>query len=966
MEETTRRVCNRFETGLIWKSDNIEFPNSYPMAVRRLEALERKLAKDPALRARVHEQLDEYVAKGYCHRATPSELAATDIKRVWYLPLGIVVNPRKPAKVRLVWDAAAQVNGVSFNSVLLKGPDLLTPLVAVLSHFREHEIARKNSGETPQIYVIDVATFGSTCSPSSAQFVKNLNAKEHMEEFPRAATAIIKYHYVDAYLDSFATVEEAIEVVKQVKHIHARGGFEIRNFLSNSEQVLSAIKDASPNESKELSIVRAEKTKSVLGMRWNPYDDVFSYAFSPKEEIMAIMDPTHIPTKREMLKLVMSLFDPLGFITFFLIHGRILIQDAWAAGLGWDTPVNERLLGKWTLWLNKFSALNTLRIPRSYFTHKVDEPKQLHVFVDASKEAYACVAYIRAMGPNGIEVAMVAAKSKVAPIKVLSVPRLELKAAVLGTRLASSVESSHSFRFDRKYFWSDSKTVLACINSDHRKYHQFVGVRIGEILTSTRMNEWRYVRSGQNPADPATKWGAGPNFDLGSLWFRGPTFLYDPEETWPENRSFTTATELTSAQHSHWRAPPPLIDVSRFSKWERLLRSQAYVIRFIENLKRLKSGKSVYSGILTQEELQRAEKLLWKQAQTEVFEVERRTLLETQGGPNARHNLVLKSSPIHKLWPYLDEDGLLRMRGRIGAAWYAPYEAKYPVILPDTHLISYLLTDWFHRRYRHAYHETIVNEMRQQFEIPKLRVLVKKVAKHCLTCRLAKANPRPPPMAPLPKQRLTPYVRPFTYVGVDYFGPLFVKVGRQVVKRWVALFTCMTVRAIHLEVVHNLSTESFVMAVRRFIARRGAPAEFFSDNGTCFGGANKQLQNEIQSRSDALATTFTNANTRWNFNPPGAPHMGGVWERLVRSVKQAIGTIIDSPRKPNDETLATVLSDTESMINSRPLTYVPLETADKESLTPNHFLLGSSSGVKQPPAAPVDHRAVLRSSWNLA
>lgn len=197
---------------------------------------------------------------------------------------------------------------------------------------------------------------------------------------------------------------------------------------------------------KELSIVRTEQTESVLGMKWNPHDDVFSYALSPRADISKVMEALHIPTKREMLKLVMSLFDPLGFVTFFLIHGRILIQDAWAAGLDWDAPIKEPLLQKWRLWLSYFPSLNILRIPRCYFRSRMDEPKQLHVFVDASREAYACIAYLTAMGPEGIEVAMVSAKSKVAPIKVLSVPRLELKAAVLGTRLAETVISSHSFQ----------------------------------------------------------------------------------------------------------------------------------------------------------------------------------------------------------------------------------------------------------------------------------------------------------------------------------------------------------------------------------------------------------------------------------------------------------------------------------------------------------------------------------------
>ncbi|XP_062700111.1 uncharacterized protein LOC134284819 [Aedes albopictus] len=626
LSETTRRVGNRFETGLLWKADDVQFPNSYPMAVKRLEALEKKLNKEPDLRLRVQQQLDDYIAKGYCHRASIKELAATDDKSVWYLPLSIVFNPRKPNKIRLVWDAAAQVNGISFNSALLKGPDLLVPLVAVLSHFREHKVAvsgdikemflrmlirakdrqaqrflwREDRSETPQIYVIDVATFGSTCSPSSAQFVKNLNAQEYMQQFPRAATAIVKFHYVDDYLDSFATVEEAIETVQKVKYIHSMGGFEIRNFLSNSEQVLAAIHEECDENGKELNITRAEKVESVLGMKWTPNADVFSYAISPKQDISKIFEPRYVPTKREMLKVVMSLFDPLGLVTFFLIHGRILIQDAWAAGIGWDTLIDGPLYHNWQLWIRGFQPLKGLRVPRNYFQHTVNGAVQLHVFVDASTVAYACVAYFAVFGPKGMEVTLISAKGKVAPIKVLSVPRLELNAAVLGTRLAESVINSHSYQVDRKFFWTDSRTVLAWINSDHRRYHQFVAVRIGEILSSTRMNEWRYVPSGQNPADLATKWGNGPSFDMENQWFRGPAFLQGSEDTWPKTRRFTTATELNNAQHIHWRATQPVIDVARFSKWERLQRTQAYVLRFVNNLKCQHKGEALALGMLSQ------------------------------------------------------------------------------------------------------------------------------------------------------------------------------------------------------------------------------------------------------------------------------------------------------------------------------------------------------------------------------
>ena len=199
-------------------------------------------------------------------------------------------------------------------------------------------------------------------------------------------------------------------------------------------------------------------------------------------------------------------------------------------------------------------------------------------------------------------------------------------------------------------------------------------------------------------------------------------------------------------------------------------------------------------------------------------------------------------------------------------------------------------------------------------------------------------------MAPLPPARLAAFVRPFSYVGVGYFGTLLVKLGRSNAKRWIALFTCLTVRAIHLEVAFNLSTDSCISCVRRFVCRRGSPIEFISDNGTNFRGADRILRNQINS---GLTATFTNSCTKWSFNPPGAPHMGGAWERLVRSVKSGMEGAY-SEGKLDDEGLQTLILEIESIVNGRPLTYLPLESAESEALTPNHFLLGSSMGTKVP------------------
>ena len=206
---------------------------------------------------------------------------------------------------------------------------------------------------------------------------------------------------------------------------------------------------------------------------------------------------------------------------------------------------------------------------------------------------------------------------------------------------------------------------------------------------------------------------------------------------------------------------------------------------------------------------------------------------------------------------------------------------RHPVILPRKHRVTELLIHKYHCYYQHGNNETVVNEMRQLYSIPRLRVAVKKISRDCQHCKIRRARPRVPPMAPLLPARLAHNERAFTYTGVDYFGPLQVKLGRSKVKRWVALFTCLMVRAGHLEIVYTLSTKSCISCIRRFVSRRGPPVEFFSDNATNFQGADRVLKHQI---SQGLSATFTNTNIKWNFIPPGAPHMGGAWERLVQSV----------------------------------------------------------------------------------
>ncbi|XP_055615006.1 uncharacterized protein LOC129761312 [Toxorhynchites rutilus septentrionalis] len=803
LEKTTKRIGRHYETGLQWMEEEIELPDSYGMALQRHQCLQRRMDRNPALRENISRQIKEYVEKGYAHRATPAELESANPRKAWFLPLGAVTNPNKPGKVRLIWDAAAKASGVSLNSVLLKGPDQLTLLPAILFRFRLYYIAvsadieqmfhqlgiiqdDKNSlrflwsdtADGPvKIYLMDVATFGATSSPASAQYVKNVNAQEHIKQYPRAVEGILKSHYVDDYLDSFGTETQAVKVSAEVRLIHHNGGFHLRNWRSNSERVLTELGEPAVIDSKNLNLDCGEQVDRVLGMLWTSSSDELSFSTRMSDEVTNLLHNDTRPTKRQVLRCVMSLFDPLGLLAPFIIHGKVLIQELWRAGTQWDETVSDEVFENWNRWTRMIEFISTLRIPRCYFPRATEDTYkdvQLHVFVDASEIAYSCAAYVRTTVGDCV---LVSGKSKVAPLKPISIPRLELQACVLGARLLKFVQDNHPVVFSKRFLWTDSSTARSWIRSDPRRYKPFVAHRVGEILEITDVSEWRWVPSKLNPADEATKWGRGPYFHPDSQWFNRPDLLRLPEEKWPQ---MTGTVEVTTedARPSvlfHF-AMEPVLDFERFTTWKRMLRTTAYVLRFFFNISKPEQKRC---GSLTQAELLDAERTIMKLVQRESYPDET-AVLEQRDSQQNGHD---RNSKLYQLMPAVDENGLLRQQSRVAVAKNMEYDARFPIILPPKHRAVRLLVEDYHRRYRHANNETIVNELRQRFTISSLRQLIRSVAYECQLCKIRKALPSNPPMAALPPARLAMHCRPFTYVGLDYFGPFLTKVGRSNVKR---------------------------------------------------------------------------------------------------------------------------------------------------------------------------------------
>lgn len=1004
LEKSTKDLGGRFETGLLWKRNDSTLPDNKTMAMKRLLCFEKQLMRDKNLKEAVQKRIQENIENGFWKKMT-NEAATKVGPRTWYLPIFVVTNPHKPGKIRLVYDAAAKVNDISLNSELLPGPDMLKSIAGVLWRARVGKVAVSgdikdmfhrvlicqpdqdsqrilwrdcDTNREPDTYILSVMSFGATSSPCSAQWVKNQNALRFADTHPRAVQSIVENHYVDDMFDSFEDETEAVKTSKAVIEIHEKGGFVIRNWISNSENVMTQLNGKPATSDAILSLdMKDDNIDKILGFYWDAKKDIFTFRLNFKRIDQKILLATRVPTKREVLRLVMAVFDPHGYTSPVLVHGKILLQSIWRQEIDWDQQLSVDLYQQFVHWLEDLKLIEKVAIPRCFsHTLKMADRVEIHCFVDASEFAFAAVCYLRVKSADKIEVSMIGSKNKVAPRKQLSIPKLELQACVLGTRLVTTIQKELPLKIDEKYFWSDSQTALAWISSDHRRYSQFVGNRVSEILDSTKMKNWRWISTRKNVADEATKRPKEINLSPSGRWMSGPNFLKLEEQEWEKSdfscipceeelRSrFAGITKELKSQYN-------TIQDQRFSNWNRLVRVCGWILR-VRNLCRGAHNKKLprtlpltgttYEKIppLTASELKEAEGLLVKKVQWEAFADEISQL--SNGEPIKKDNKLIPLSP------FLDNDGVLRMKGRLDATPYITVDLKQPMILDKDHHITKLLVMAFHNRFHHQNTETVVNEMRQRFWVVGLRTLVKSTVKGCQKCKNAKVVPVVPEMSPLPPARLAIHEFPFTYTGVDYFGPILITIGRRHEKRYGVVFTCLTTRAVHVELASTLETSSCIMAVRNFMCRRGPPKQIWSDNGTNLRGAEAELRIAVESLNFHRLQAEGQWNmpgftvTQWFFITPRAPHMGGAWEVHVRLLKKVIYACLKE-KAPKEEVLRNFLIEAESIVNSRPLTYMPIEPDTLEAITPNHILRMAGKTVYAP--VKVDEK-VCTKPWRYA
>lgn len=930
LQSTTRKVGDRYEAGLLWAEDSPQLPDSKEMCTSRAKSLCARLKNDPELSRKLEALLDDYKKKGYCR-----EIAALPAYGpTWYLPVFPVVNEKKPEKVRLVWDAAATVEGRSLNSFLLSGPDLLSPLHEVFMRFRERKVAvtadvcemfhrvyiRKEDRDAQRFLWmspttnamtelrLDVMSFGATCSPTTAQFIQRSNALLYHDEYPVAVNEILRGYYVDDQLSSFDDVETARRVMTEVITIQKNAGFELSKWRSSHPEALPSQTTVDTSEK-----TIAAQDGSVLGMVWNSEKDTLRFAVGNSLE----WKEGDKLTRRKMSSGAMSFYDPMGQAANVIIKAKLMLKNC--LGRAWDEKLPESMHDRWKWWCGLVAATQKLTIPRFHNIAPYAD-WELHTFVDASEEAYAACVYARGMSASGqIVCSLVMAKTRVAPVRATTIPRMELLAAVLGSRLVTTVTKATSMKIGRRILWSDSLDVLCWVRSSHRRYAAFVGARIDEILNETAEEEWRWVNTNSNVADDATRMSSPHD---NPRWYRGPEFLYLDESQWPvlQQKLGPPKEELLPMLTIERKCLGLIPDIERFSKWCRLRNATAYAIRFM--LGEIKKSEHVQ---LNGDEILRAKEELFRAAQIAEYDDLAKKLTE-----DPKRQLP-KRHRLYKLCPIADDKGILRVNGRLPRALF-PMSVRQPIILPSDNRIVRLLVEYQHEKYLHGNHETVVNEIRKEFYIPGLRRLLRDITRKCLHCQIRNPIVEEPQMGPLIEGRAAIGWKAFTYCGVDYFGPFEVVIGRRREKRWVALYTCLTTRAVHLVLVHSLDMESCVMSLRILMAVRDVkPKEIRSDCGTNFTASAKELER--------FKDHFP--GTKWVFNPPGAPHQGGVWERMVRTVKRCLTQVIGD-RALTDEVLRCALAEAEWVVNSHPLTHVSLDADDEPALTPHDFLNGAA------------------------
>ena len=933
-----------------WKVGHRPLPTNYPLSFYRLKGQLKKLKQQPEILDTYDKVIKDQLKANIIEEVT--ELERPD--KVTYLPHQAVVrSTAETTKLRVVYDASAKEgkSGASLNNCLHAGPPLNPLLFDIMVRFREKEIGITADIEKAflnvevnkddrdclrflwvdyelatnpeiKIYHFNRVVFGVNCSPFLLNAVLRYHLSKYKEEDPEFSATLSRSFYVDDIVLGCKDVNEGKELYEKSKVRMMEGGFNLRKWKTNDQLLAEEFKEKTdelepcmcePNDdtyAKEMFGRECSDSKTkVLGLTWDMVAEKFEF-----DLIKVCNDkPGTIITKRSILSMIAKLFDPLGLVSPIIVGAKVLFQELCTMKIGWDDELPEQMQNRWKGLIDDLNAVGTISLPRCLYKKDIGQVKNcyLHGFADASKKAYCALVYLVYETEEGMNSRLVCAKTRVAPLKELSIPRLELMSGRILSTLMKTVYNALTpqVKIDGCKYWLDSKTALFWINNQG-EWRQFVQHRVNEILRITKKEDWGHCARVCNPADLGSR-GVSASTLLGSrLWWEGPHWLSMGREHWPSKFPLQESQEVSSekkkmttglvvVEHDS-SGLSEIIEMDRFSSLGKLVRTTAWVLRFVNNLKAATKGNQTKVGELGVQEILVAEKLLIREVQNELQKLPKYKDLVIQLG-------------------IFNDGEVLRCRGRLGNS-ELELETKYPIILPNGHRFTQLVIEDCHLRVNHGGLKATLTEYWAKFWTTKGRQYVKKVIRNCSRCKRAEGKPYGvPPVAPLPEFRVE-QVPPFTNVGVDFAGPLYFKSKNgKMEESYIVLFMCCTSRALHLDLVEDLSGPTFLRSFRRFSSRRGTPSLINSDNAKTFKFANNFLQKLANDHT--VLSFLQERRITWRFNLEKSPWWGGYYERLVGSVKRCIKKVIGNARLSFDE-LSTILTEVEGTLNSRPITYV--------------------------------------------
>ena len=661
------------------------------------------------------------------------------------------------------------------------------------------------------VYKSNVHLFGATSSPFCANFALRKTASEFGSSMsPFTTLAVNECFYVDDCLLSCASVSETKGIVDELRQLLARGGFHLNKWISTIPGVLDSIRDSVCVGKHIYLDLRSHNFQRALGILWDVDNDCLKFKLTL---------PTRPPNRRGILSTVASLYDPLGFVAPLLLPAGKLLQDQCHHDDGWDVAVDAATSFKWNKWLINIQSSEQLSIQRCFIS-KPEATFQSHVFSDASTVGYGAAAYIRTEVSSGRYTSnLLLGKSRVTRKKFSTVPRLELTAAVLAVKLMSCLLSELKLEFGKLLLWSDTTIVLHCIKNTKSRFVTFVANRLRQIHEASEPSQWRYVPSSLNPADLASRGLTSAISDEMKTLLEGPHFLLKHESEWPENVVSATETKdsienqlLSEVQESMFIELNSIVSLpvmdklfSYYSSWFKLKRAVAWLKRFILFYRVMSSklDSSIPSGNISVSELNLAGNTIVRLVQSEYFGHELDSMNRKPDTGVSNSSCLLKLSPI-----IIYE--ILRVGGRLNIC-PVDYASRHPSIMPNHHHVTDLIIRYCHETNGYVGVAQTLATTRENFWIIRRAAAVKRVLNRCLICRSRFPKVTQQIMADLPETRVSPGDFPCASVGLDYFGPILVKQNRNTGKGYGCLFSCMKTRAVHIEIVSDLTTYAFLL-----------------------------------------------------------------------------------------------------------------------------------------------------------